>query len=633
MAKTLIESYLQRLDSMLVQERVAFSEVEDQIEKVVNKLKEIRDSFDDKESWINEVRDVINDMEYHIDKFLSQKEKHGADQTTLIECFRDDMLKIEVLLSETIQRVTQLDSNMSSHDLKEGQTSASSSSILSSLESDYSKLSECLQDCLMYCCIFPENFLIHKGKLVRLLVAEGLIKEKEGRLMEDIAEEHIAKLVNKGMLEIDYELSGNATKLQVTSIYREFCIPQIEEGKFKSSTSVPHKARCVVTNLDMLKVDNSQLCSLFLIGKQTPLEERNEWLKLEVAKFLRVLDLEGTKIKSLPDVVSDLIHLRYLCLKDTEITELPEGLINLKDLQTLDIRWCGYIAEIPKFVLSLSNLRHLKMMKNYGVCGVKLPQGIGSLTKLLTLTGIDPSGEIAREIGNLTELRRLGVMDVTEEVINELSSSIMKMQGLLSLSLESKKSRLTEKLVLVESFSPPLSLQKLKLEGHLEKIPSWLGSLERLTNIRLGYSHLLENPALVLQFLPNLKVLTLWHAYDGLQMGKEFCKAGGFPKLENLTMASEFLEEWTELEEGALPSLKYLLFHSCRRLRTLPEGLQFVTTLQRLQLMPLLDDHEVRLKPDGGQENYKIKHIPIVTYMTTSMIQELFKERMMNQHH
>ncbi|XP_062118406.1 putative disease resistance protein At1g59780 [Humulus lupulus] len=513
MEKSLIVSYLQKLESMLVQEKAAFAEAKDQIEKVVNKLKEIGELLDDKETWINE--------------------------------------KVEVLLSETIQRVTKFDCsttseddseecNKSCHCLNEEQTSASSSSKLSLLQSNYSNLSECLQNCLMYCCIFPENFLIHKGKLIRLLVAEGLIKEKEGRLMEDIADEHIGELVNKGLLEIDDELSGNATKLQVTSIYHEFCLRQIEEGKFKFSTSVPYKARRVVTDLDMLKTDNSQLCSLFLIENETPFEERSEWLKLEVAKFLRVLDLEGTKIKSLPNVVGDLIHLRYLCLKDTEITELPEGLVNLKDLQNLDIRWCGYIAELPKFVLSLSNLRHLKMLKNYGVCGVKLPLGIGCLRNLLTLTGMDPSGEIAREIGNLTELRRLGVMDVTEDVINELSSSIMKMY--------------TEKLVLVESFSPPLSLRKLKLEGVLEKIPSWLGSLERLTNIRLGYSHLMENPALVLQLLPNLKDLTLWHAYDGLKMGKEFCKAGGFPKLEYLTMASEFLEEWTELEEGALPS-------------------------------------------------------------------------------
>ncbi|PON72258.1 LRR domain containing protein [Parasponia andersonii] len=199
------------------------------------------------------------------------------------------------------------------------------------------------------------------------------------------------------------------------------------------------------------------------------------------------------------------------------------------------------------------------------------------------------------------------------------------MQGLLSLSLQSKLSMYQEKLFLVESFLPPLSLQKLCLEGGLEKIPIWLGSLESLTNLRLGYSHLSENPALVLQLLPNLKVLTLWHAYDGSKMGKEFYKAGGFPKLEFLTIASEVLEEWTDLEEGALPSLKHLFLHSCRRLRMLPEGLQFFTTLEHMFLVPLLDDHAERLKPDGEPENYKIKHIPRITFITTSMIQEPFK--------
>ncbi|PON72257.1 hypothetical protein PanWU01x14_066480 [Parasponia andersonii] len=69
---------------------------------------------------------------------------------------------------------------------------------------------------------------------------------------------------------------------------------------------------------------------------------------------------------------------------------------------------------MPKFVVSLSNLRHLKMFKNHGVCGVKIPEGVGSLRNFLTLTGIDPSGGTAGEIRNLTQLRRLGVLDVTE---------------------------------------------------------------------------------------------------------------------------------------------------------------------------------------------------------------------------
>ncbi|GMN45986.1 hypothetical protein TIFTF001_015165 [Ficus carica] len=594
MAESLVKSYLQRLDSLMIQEKEGFSGLEDDIEKVANKLKEIGQSFDD----ANELRDIINDMENHIQKFLSQTD----DQTTPTDRFRNDLQKIDFRLSETVKRKKELKNSTaveddvevqkSSHGIK-GEASASSSCNSSlSFESDFKNLSEPLRNCLMYCCIFPENFLIHKGKLIRLLVAEGLIDDnKEGKVMEDIAEQCICELVNKGMLEINDEHTGNGTKLVVPLDYRELCLQKIEEGKLKASVTVPQRARRIVTSLDMLK-DNGdhKLWSLFLIGNQRSYEEKSDWLKHDGATFLRVLDLESAKIKSLPDEVGEMTHLAYLCLKNTEIWELPESLGRLKALQTLDIRSCGFVAALPHGVLRLVNLRHLKMLKNHGVCGVKLPPGIGSLGNLLTLIGVDPSGGIGRE-------------------------------------LEPKHTRLETKLPLLDSFSPPLSLRKLRLKGALEKTPSWLGSMERLTNIRLEDSHLSENPALVLQHLPNLKNLTLWHGYDGKEMGKEFCRAGGFPNLEKLTIASDILEEWTEIEEGAFPSLKHFRLHSCMKLRMLPEGLQFVTALKRLWLIPLLDDHADRLKPDGGPENYKIKHIGRVSFFTTSMIKEMFQNR------
>ncbi|KAL6184404.1 hypothetical protein ACLB2K_045805 [Fragaria x ananassa] len=265
------------------------------------------------------------------------------------------------------------------------------------------------------------------------------------------------------------------------------------------------------------------------------------------------------------------------------------------------------------------------MYKTKGVCGMKLPVGIGKLRDLQTLTGIYAGGGTAAEVGNLIGLRRLGVMDVDEENVTELFASIEKMLCLLSLSLEAKYKYPQEKLVLLESFSPPPFLRKLRLEGILEKLPAWFGSLERLTSLRLGFSHLSENPSLVLQVLLNLKSLTLWEAYDAKQTGKEFCSAGGFFKLEILIIASPVLEEWTELEEGALPSLRYLHLHSCVRLKMLPEGLQSLTKLEQLHLLPMMDDHAERLKPDDGVEYYKIRHIPEISYITNSMIQEIVK--------
>ena len=55
----------------------------------------------------------------------------------------------------------------------------------------------------MYCCIFPENYGIAKGRLIRLLVAEGLTKENAGQIVEDVAEDNINDLVSQGMLLVD----------------------------------------------------------------------------------------------------------------------------------------------------------------------------------------------------------------------------------------------------------------------------------------------------------------------------------------------------------------------------------------------------------------------------------------------
>ncbi|PIA29273.1 hypothetical protein AQUCO_06100053v1 [Aquilegia coerulea] len=322
----------------------------------------------------------------------------------------------------------------------------------------------------------------------------------------------------------------------------------------------------------------------------------------------------------------DLIHLRYLSLNKSNIDELPEIVSNLRNLQTLNVKWSKFQA-LPSGILNLVQLRHIKMLKHWGVAGVIVPAGIGGLKNLQTLTGLYAGDGIASELGKLTQLRKLGIMDFTENLVNEVCLSIMKMKGLTSLSLQAKSCYPEATLPSIEQFTPPPLLQKLCLEGTLEKLPSWFSLMGNLNKLRLGFFRLPEDPALVLQFLPNLKHLTLWHAHDSKQMGKEFCSAGRFPKLEVLVFASFVLEEWTELEEGALPSLKHLHMHSCLKLRMLPEGLQHVTTLRKLTLIPLLDDHAERLKPDRGEESYKIQHIPEIEVMTTSMVQEEFIAR------
>lgn len=678
MVEALVKFFLQRLESLLLEETEIFTGLEDQMEKIKSTIREISRFLGDRGraegdvafcSWENQLKDLLHEMDDLVDEFIIQMDQqNGSDRLALTNCFRSQLQKIESCLAETVYMMTELTSSDTndgkegeqgdtdeqpcgmkegqtepdsstiegekeenagnyeqSHGKKEGQTSAASSSAPFRLK--YMNLPYYLQSCLMYCNIFPENYWISKGRLIRLLVAEGLVQEKAGQIFEDVAEENLNEMVSQGMLQVQDEQGGNGAKFSVSSPYRMFLRENFVTTQAKSDFTISHTARRILTS-DMMNIthnlNNLRPWSLFLLGNQN-LSEGN-WLNFTGAKFLRVLDLENSRIKSLPDELGDLIHLTYLGLKKTDINELPMRLGKLRALQTLDIRWCRILTALPNEVLNLARLRHLKMSRSI-ISGMKLPRGIGRFQNLLTLTGIHTGDGIAEELGELTQLRGLGVMDVTEENASELYATIMKMQGLLCLSLEAKHAYKQQHLVILEFFLPPPLLRKLCLEGLLEKIPNWLGSMECLTKLRLGFSHLSENPGLVLQLLPNLKILTLWHAYDAKHLGKEFCKAGGFPKLEVLSIASHVLEEWTELEEGALPRLQYLHFHNCLNLRMLPEGLQFVTTLKHLDLLPLLDDHSERLKPDGGEENYKIRHIPVISFILVSELTVMFNER------
>ncbi|KAB5532034.1 hypothetical protein DKX38_018704 [Salix brachista] len=668
MAEATIKFFIQRMESLLLRETETFAGLEDQMEMVKGAIKEIGCFYVDRGSnegdaafsrWETELKNLVDDLDDHVDEFVIQMDQQqGSDRSGLTDCFRTALLNVESRLAKTTHKMrelksssttaggmgeksdnkdpshgeeevqTELDSIPSEAEKEENegdQTSVESSSVPFRLK--YNSLPYYLKSCLMYCCIFPENYGIAKGRLIRLLVAEGMILEKAGQIGEDVAEENINDLVSQGMLLVDNGFRDNGTKVTVSSPYRVFLRESYITAHPDSDFSIQRKTRRILTP-DLTKVaeilNNTKPRSLFLFGEQELSDEN--WLNFKGAKFLRVLDLEDAKIRKLPDEVGDLIHLAYLGLKNNDINELPDGIGNLRALQSLDIRWCGDLTELSTEILKLVRLRHLKMFKSSNVSGMKLPEGIGKLGSLLTLTGVHAGGEIAGELRKLTQLRRLGVMDVAEENADELYASIKVMQGLLSLSLEAKHTFDQGQLVLRDLFSPPPVLRKLRLEGLLEKIPNWLGSMENLTNLRLGFSHLSENPTSVLQVLPNLEKLNLWNAYDGRQYGKDFCKAGGFPKLEVLIIASRVLEEWTELEEGALPRLKYLHFHSCSSLRMLPEGLQFVTTVEDLVLLPLLDEHEERLKPDGGVENYKIRNIPKITFIPESVVASRFNE-------
>ncbi|XP_042491104.1 disease resistance protein RPM1-like [Macadamia integrifolia] len=621
MAETSAKSFLQALRSLILQEDGL----------VCNRKSE-------------SIETIIHDADNYIDQYVPEtRSQDGSDQKAQ---FCSELEKIDTRLAGISSQRSQLNMPllpMSEAKEEIGQSSSGDGVDVVGEESlapfalNYRNLPSCLRSCLLYCSLFSENILISRGRLVRLLVAEGIIQERAGEVMENIAEENINQLVGQGMLRVEIKYKNEV--IEVVDPYLKICRHKLHQGKgmegnlLFSDSNFPKSSSIVFIlysgeTITCSSFNDHPVRSLFVIGDiSTGLTSADHWEEgipdnhwtcirkaIHNFNFLRVLELENLCIKSLPEEIGDLIQLRYLGLKHSALDEIPESIGNLQNLQTLDIRYPRSLRVLPGAVLNLLQLRHLKLSMMFKI---KVPSGMGILTNLQSLTGLYVRHGIIEELRSLTQLRKLELIDVSEEHGSELSASIMKMTGLVSLSLATKDIiaylldyENDELLPTLEQFSPPPSIKRLHLYGRLMDLPHWVCTMENLTMLKLVYSFLSEEAFSVLQFLPNLKYLRLWGAYEVKVINKDFFKVGGFPKLETLIIYSKNLLEWTEIEEGALPSLAFLFFLYCERLRNLPEGLQYISMLRVLEICPLHPDLERRLKCDGGKDNYKIKHIP-----------------------
>ncbi|KAL3577801.1 hypothetical protein D5086_019305 [Populus alba] len=317
-------------------------------------------------------------------------------------------------------------------------TGESSSS--ESFKSNYAKLPDYLKSCLDYSAIVCRiSYRVEIGKLVRLLLAEGLIEDRPGDIMEDVAANVLKELIDLGMLQEEelYSPVGHGTVVKD---------PAVDCRRY-SVDSPRGLSRAYMRNV----------CGMH---------------------FLLVLDLDG-RIERLPDELGDLIHLRYLGLVGSNLDELPGTLGNLKRLQTLDIRWCRQLRKLPIQILHIQQLRHLLMSDRVFGGEIRVPKGIGRLVNLHTLSGIYGGDDIAMELIALTQLRELGVKRVSADHASELFAAIKKMENLTSLSLEAERNLFADWMRFsifpeLDAFSPPPLLQEFFLRGGLIEMPVWV---------------------------------------------------------------------------------------------------------------------------------------------------------------
>ena len=143
------------------------------------------------------------------------------------------------------------------------------------------------------------------------------------------------------------------------------------------------------------------------------------------------------------------------------------------------------------------------------------------------------------------------------------------------------------------------------------KLPEAHQFSPNLAKLTLCETRLKEDPMPTLEKLPNLKILRLLqNSFEGKDM---VCSEGGFHLLQFLLLERLYsLEEW-RVEEGAMPSLCHLIISKCDNLKTIPDGLRFVTTLRELEIRDMPKSFKDRLD-EGGLDFDKVKHVPSLVF-------------------
>jgi Leucine-rich repeat (LRR) protein len=257
---------------------------------------------------------------------------------------------------------------------------------------------------------------------------------------------------------------------------------------------------------------------------------------------------------------------KSLWLKDLGLTELPEEILQIKDLRALHVqdnrlehlpRWLltgqpllevlnlsgNSLTEVPDWIGRFPELRQLRLNGNHLRV---LPESMTRLAKLVVLDmGMTELTGIPDWIASLGELRWLGVADL---LLSELPASVTGLRHLTTLDAS---------------------------DNRLADLPAWLAELSRLDHLYLSGNRFEQLPE-VISRLPGLAVLDV-----------DNCKLhdlpAWLPRLSKLRYLSASRNLLIELDDsiGGLANLRGLRV-DYNELERLPEAMRGLTKLTEL---------------------------------------------------
>ncbi|XP_048442169.1 putative disease resistance protein RGA4 [Pyrus x bretschneideri] len=503
--------------------------------------------------------------------------------------------------------------------------------ILPTLRLSYDVLPSHLKHCFAYCSLFPPDYEISVQRLIRFWVAQGFIKSSdENECLEDVAYEYYRELLQRSFFQEEKTNEfGMIVSCKMHDLMNELAISVsgvrsviVDMNQKNFHEKLHHVSFNFDIDLSQWEVPTSLLKAnkirTFLFTCQKPYGKGEGSLCdsfcatiVSNFKLLRMLSLNELGITTLPNCLKKMKHLRYLNLScNPSIKRLPDWIVGLSNLETLDLTECGWLVELPRDIKKMINLRHLILEGCDGLSG--MPHGIGELNGVRTLNrfvlsesnclGRGGSAGLA-ELGTLRELRGELLIDNLRHVVSEsnVGTPLKDKQHLCSLQLwwilREDISAVDEEDIIksMEVLQPHSNLKQLEVSFYGGvRFASWFSSLINIVNLRLYWCERCQHLP-PLHHLPSLKSLTM----VGLEkleyisenessnsMSDEMMRISFFPSLETLKIVyCPVLKGWwrahthnsaasSSLTENlslpSFPRLSTLSIYECPNLTSMP---------------------------------------------------------------
>ncbi|WVZ82421.1 hypothetical protein U9M48_029687 [Paspalum notatum var. saurae] len=254
----------------------------------------------------------------------------------------------------------------------------------------YDDLPYHLKACFLYPSIFPENYVIKRGPLMRRWIAEGFVNQRHGLSMEQIAENYFDEFVARNMVQpVRIDWNGKVRSCRVHGMMLEVIISKSLEENFASLFC--DNASLVLSHDKIRRLSIHSSCNLVQTTSASVSHVRSFTMSAsveEVPFFFPQLRL---------------LRLKYLSLRKTNICKLPRLLGKLKHLETLDIR----ATLVKKLPVSANNI------------SVEMAPGVAkNMAALQSLVHIMVKEQslVLQEIGSLQNIRKLNVLFRNVEV-------------------------------------------------------------------------------------------------------------------------------------------------------------------------------------------------------------------------